>query len=136
MSGQNSKLFLIKIAYWLGIIADAFWAVVLLYPPLFGNLIGIQDFNPDIQFKLIMGIGGTLMAGWTILLIWAVRKPIERRVVILITAFPVVFGMFVIALIGYLDGNAMNIWFMIKSLILFISMIASYILSGSMNKLK
>ena len=34
MKEQNKKLFLIKIAYWLGIGADTFWAVVLLFPKL------------------------------------------------------------------------------------------------------
>lgn len=33
------------------------------------------------------------MLGWTILLIWADRKPLERKGVILITTIPVVIGM-------------------------------------------
>ena len=134
MKGQNKKLFLIKIAYWLGIGADAFWAVVLLFPKLFGILFGIPDYNPDLQTRLILGIGGTLMTGWTILLLWAVRKPIERRTVILLTAFPVVFGLFIVALIGYLDGNSSNIWILVKNSILFVSMVLSYILASNMNK--
>lgn len=133
MDKQNKKLFLIKIAYWLGIGADAFWALVLLFPKLFGILTGIPDYNPDLQTRLIMGIGGILMLGWTFLLLWGVRKPIERRVVILITAFPVVFGMFIIALIGYLEGNSANIWILVKTSILFISMLTSYYLARNMN---
>ena len=134
MNGQKKKLFLIKIAYWLGIGADAIWAVGLLFPQIFGLLTGNPDFNPDLQFRLSMGIGGTLMTGWTFLLLWAVRKPIERRVVILITAFPVVFGLFIVALIGFLEGNTFNIWIMIKSSILFISMVTSYLLARNLNK--
>ena len=79
MKEQNRKLFLIKIAYWLGIGANAFWAVVLLFPKFYGILFGLSDYNPDLQTKLILGIGGTLMTGWTFLLLWAVRKPIERK---------------------------------------------------------
>ena len=134
MKEHNRKLFLIKIAYWLGIGADAFWAVVLLSPKFYGILFGLSDYNPDLQTRLILGIGGTLMTGWTFLLLWAVRKPIERRAVILLTAFPVVFGMFIIALIGYLEGNASNIWILIKTVILFMSMVLSYILASNMNK--
>ena len=133
MNDHKKRLLLIKIAYWLGIGADAFWALVLLFPKLFGILTGIPDYNPDLQTRLIMGIGGILMLGWTFLLLWAVRKPIERRVVILITAFPVVFGMFVIALIGYLEGNSANIWILVKTSILFISMLTSYYLARNMN---
>ena len=134
MDKQNKKLFLIKIAYWLGIGADTLWAVVLLYPKLFGILTGIPNYNPDLLTRLIMGIGGTLMTGWTFLLLWAVRKPIERRMVILITAFPVVFGLFIVALIGYLEGNTANIWILVKTSILFMSMVTSYNLARNMNK--
>ncbi len=134
MIGKKEKLFLIKIAYWLGIGADALWAVVLLFPPLFGILTGIPNYHPDLQTKLIMAIGGTLMACWTILLLWAVKKPIERRTVILITAFPGVFGLFIITLIGYLAGNTANIWILVKTAILFVSMITSYILASKMSE--
>ena len=130
------KIFLIKIAYWLGIVADSLWAVLLLVPQLFGVLTGRPDFDPDIQTRLLMAIGGILMTGWTCILLWAVKKPIERRVIILITAFPVVFGLFIVALIGYLKANASNIWILVKTSILFISMVTSYVLSRKMNKEK
>jgi hypothetical protein len=132
MNEQKKRLFLIKIAYWMGIVADAAWAVGLLFPQFFSTLTGRPDFNPDLQVRLIMGMGASLMTGWTFLLLWAVRKPIERRVVILLTAFPVVFGMFIVALIGFLSGNTSNIWIVIKTTILFVSMITSYILAGKM----
>ena len=127
---ETKKMFLIKIAYWLGIGADALWAVGLLFPKIFGILTGQLDFNPDLQVRLIMGIGGALMTGWTFLLLWAVKQPIERRAVILLTAFPVVFGLSVVALIGFLGGNTSNIWILIKNSILIISMITSYILAS------
>ena len=134
MDEPKKRLFLIKLAYWLGIAADALWAVALFVPQVFGVLTGNPGFNPDIQVRLIMGMGGSLMTGWTLLLIWAVRKPIQRRVVILLTAFPVVFGMFVISLIGFMDGGLSNIWLLIKTMILMISMITSYILAGRMDE--
>ena len=77
-----------------------------------------------------MAIGGILMAGWTILLWWAVRDPIERRFVILLTAFPVVSGFFTVALIQVLQGNTFQIWILVKTAVLFLSMIASYCLAG------
>jgi hypothetical protein len=126
-------MFFIKIAYWLGIGADALWAVGLLSPQVFGILTGRPDFNPDLQIRLIMGIGGSLMIGWTFLLLWAVRQPIKRRFVILITAF-VAFGLFIVAFIGFLEGNTSNIWILIKNTILIISMVTSYILARNMDK--
>ena len=74
--------------------------------------------------------GDVAMTGWTVLLVWAVRDPIARRFVILLTAFPVVFGMFVVALIGVLAGDSSGSWILVKTTVLFVSMVASYILSG------
>lgn len=83
----QKNMFLIKFPYWLGIVADALWAVALFSPVVFGMLTGQNNFNPDLQIRLIMGIGGILMTGWTLLLLWAVGQPVERRAVIPITAF-------------------------------------------------
>ncbi len=132
MNEGKKRMFLIKIAYWLGIGADALWAVALLYPPLFGILSGRPDFNPDLELRLAMGIGGSLMTGWTLLLLWAVREPIDRRFVILLTAFPVVLGMSVITLIDVLHGNTFISWSLGKTTVLMISMTTSYILAGKM----
>jgi hypothetical protein len=131
MNQTKKRTFLIKYPYWLGIAADALWAIALFVPSFFGMLTGNPEFDPDLQVRLIMGIGGSLMTGWTFLLIWAIRKPIERRSVILLTAFPVVFGIFIVTLIGFMSGATSNIWILVKAIILMISMITSYILSGN-----
>lgn len=125
---------LIKLPYWLGIAADALWALALLFPPVFSLLTGRSDFRPDLEVRLIMAIGGTLMAGWTCLLVWAVRDPVGRRVVILITAFPVVAGLFVVALVGFLQGGTFSLWILIKTSVLFVSMIVSYLLASQIER--
>ncbi len=134
MNEQKKKMVLVKLAYWLGIGADTLWAVGFLVPPVFGILTGRPDFNPDFQTKIIMGMGGSLMTGWTFLLLWAIRKPIERRFVILLTAFPVVSGMFIISLVDVFYGNTFIIWALIKGIVLIISMTNSYILAGKMDQ--
>jgi general stress protein CsbA len=111
-------------------------AVGLLIPQIFGILTGNPDFNPDLQMRLIMGISGSLMTGWTFLLLWAVKQPVDRRFIILLTAFPVVFGLLILALIGFIEGNTSNIWILIKCSILFISMVTSYIYADKMAKEK
>lgn len=126
-------MFLIKLPYWLGIIADALWAVALFSPSIFGLLVGNPEFDPDVQIRLIMAIGGTLMTGWTILLIWGVQKPIERRMVALITTFPVILGMFIIGFIGLVSGSESNIWILAKTLILIVLFLTSYIKAASFN---
>jgi hypothetical protein len=129
MPKKERTMLLIKLPYWLGIVADALWAVILLFPSVFALVMGRADFVPDLQFRLVMAIGGILMAGWTILLIWAVQSPIERRFVILLTAI-LVCGFFVVALVGLLAGTQFNIWILAKTAILFITMVISYFLSG------
>jgi hypothetical protein len=127
-------MILIKLPYWLGIIVDALWAVALFSPSVFGLLIGNPDFDPDVQIRLVMGIGGTLMTGWTILLLWAVQDPIDRKMVALITAFPVILGMFIIALIGLINGSVSNIWILTKTLLLIILFTKSYIRAGKIEQ--
>lgn len=131
---DQKKMFLIKLPYWLGIVADAFWAVVLFFPGMLASVTGNQNFIPNYQVKQVMWIGGILMTGWTVLLLWAVKKPVERRGVILITAFPVVFGLFVVTLLGILNGNSSNVWILVKTVILFISMATGYILAVRMER--
>ena len=122
--------FLIRFPYWLAIIADALWAIALLCPPIYGMLIGNRKFNPDFQHKLTMSIGGILMIGWTLLLIWGVQNPIERRFIILLTAFPVVFGLFLVSLIAYLSYKSGHLWIVIKTAFLFVTMLISYFLAS------
>ena len=131
---EQKRMFLIKLAYWLGVAADALWAVALLFPLFFGILTGRPDFDPDLQTRLIMGMAGALITGWTFLLVWAVRNPIERRMVILLTAYPVVSGMFMVSLIDIVFGNYFVIWALIKSTLLIVSMTISYILAGRMAR--
>jgi hypothetical protein len=45
------------------------------------------------EYRYAMSYGAPLMAGWTVLLLWADRRPHERRDVLLITAVPVVAGL-------------------------------------------
>jgi hypothetical protein len=56
-------------------------------------MFGIDRFEPGNDYKYAMMMGASLMLGWTVLLIGADRKPIERKGVILITIIPVIIGM-------------------------------------------
>ena len=123
------KLWLIKLPYWLGIVADALWAIALFFPVVFRALTGVDDFSPGWQMQSVMAIGGVLMAGWTVLLVWAVQRPVERRFVILLTAL-VVAALFLVALVNVLKGNTSEYWILIKCLVLFGAMLTSYSLAG------
>jgi len=123
------KLWLIKLPYWLGIAADALWAIALFFPAVFGALTGVDSFSPGWQLQSVMAIGGVLMAGWAVLLVWAVQRPVERRFVILLTAL-VVAALSLIALINILKENTSEYWILIKCLVLFGAMLTSYSLAS------
>jgi len=115
----KTKMLTMQTAYWLGVIADALWTVALVNPSLFGLLTGRPDFDPDLRFRLTMGIGASLMAGWTLLLAWASRNPVERRGVLLLTACPVIAGLAVVTVVGIVSGGASNYWILGKLALLF-----------------
>jgi hypothetical protein len=124
---------LIRIPYWLGSAADALWAVALLFPPVFGALTGVDGFSPGWQMQSVMGIGGILMAGWAVLLLWAGQRPVERRFIILLTAL-LVAALFLLTLVNVLKGNLYEIWILVKCLVLIAAMLASYFLAGRVDR--
>lgn len=76
-------------SYWIGIIADAL-ATVLLFSPKIANIVlQPQPFEISEVYLYVSRIAGALMCGWTILLVWAKRKPIERAGVLILTVFVV-----------------------------------------------
>ncbi len=87
---DNKMNKLLITAYWIGIIADA-GATVLLFSPAVANIVlQPQSFLITPIYLYVSRIAGALMLGWTVLLFWAQRKPIERADILLITLFPVV----------------------------------------------
>ena len=90
----NWKLLLGRSFYWIGAVLDA-RAGVRLVTTRYLQQSNFLDFSDPVQLKLLSEVGtaAALMWGWTLLLLWADRKPIERRGVLLLTVFPVVFGL-------------------------------------------
>lgn len=119
----------ITLPYYLGIVADSLWASGLFYPRLFAFLTNEPNFTLP-QLQSCMKMAGIIMTGWTVLLVWAVQDPVERRFVIFLTAFPVVFGFFWMALSNvFFGGNTFQIWIVVKTLVLFVTMMRSYFIS-------
>jgi hypothetical protein len=83
----------LRISYWAGAILDALAALSMLSPELFAATSGLQNFHPGIEYRYAMGMGASLMLGWTALLLWADQRPLERKGVLLITLLPVVLGL-------------------------------------------
>ena len=81
---------LLMTSYWIGIVADAV-ATVLLYSPAAADIVLQQQPFPVTPIYLYVSrVAGALMLGWTVLLFWAQRRPVERADILMLTLFPVV----------------------------------------------
>jgi hypothetical protein len=81
----------LKIAFLVGAGSDGLAAVAMLVPALSQPVWGLSGLSGEYRFA--MGYGASLMAGWTALLCWAARRPLERRFVALLTVVPVLAGL-------------------------------------------
>ena len=81
---------LLIISYWIGIIADAAATVLLFMPNVAASVLQPQPFEMSDVYLYVTRVAGALMLGWTVLLFWAVLRPIERSDILLITLVPVV----------------------------------------------
>jgi hypothetical protein len=95
---MNRKVVLLRICYWLGAILDARAAILLTLLRYRDLPAGIWTHQSAHAFAMqaLRGAGDaySLMWGWTVLLLWADRKPVERRGVLLLTAVPVIPAIF------------------------------------------
>jgi len=83
---------LVQIAFLVGAVTDG-----LAIIPMLSRRVGVALFGGDssrnsTEYRYAMGIAVSLMAGWTLLLLWGAASPIERRDILLLTVFPVVTG--------------------------------------------
>jgi len=121
---------LLRISYWIGAVADAFFALALVYPKLWGRALGLAAFAPDLQHRLDMGVGASLMLSWTVLLLWADRKPMERKGVLLLTVVPALTGLFLAGIVAVISGaNSLRnmLLVFIMQTILSVLFVASYV---------
>jgi hypothetical protein len=79
---MKNKIIWLRISYWVGAIADGIATLRMLSPKI----------AYGVEYRYALGLGASLMLGWTFLLVWADRKPLERKGVLLLTVFPVITG--------------------------------------------
>lgn len=90
---RSKKIVLLRIAYWIGIVLDALAFVQMAFPAIGKKMLKVtMEIEPDYVFAINLGAG--LMLAWTLLLFWADRKPIERRMIIPLTMIIIVWNTF------------------------------------------
>jgi hypothetical protein len=92
---EITRIRFLRASYWVGAVVDALVIVPMLSPKVASLAFGIPDFEPGNDYRYAMSIAAALMLGWVGLLLWADRKPVERKGVLLLTIFPVVAGLIV-----------------------------------------
>jgi len=89
---ERNRMIVMRAGYWIFALFELMAFVPMLSPALFARVMGIRDFHPGADYTYAMGIAATFTLGWIALVIWADRKPVERRAVMLLTAAPVLAG--------------------------------------------
>jgi hypothetical protein len=74
---MNKGVRVLKLAYLFGAIIDFLVFLLMVFPPLASTFWGFENFTE--QYYFAMGNGAPLMLAWTLLLLWAYKKPVERR---------------------------------------------------------
>lgn len=88
---MDKRIRWLRIGYWVGIVMDAIAFIGMLIPALFVRVVNV-NLMAGTGLSWALRFGAPLMLGWTVLLYWADRKPVERKDVLLITLCPVVLG--------------------------------------------
>ena len=99
---MNHKIVWLRITFWWGIIADTFEVIRMIIPQLFLATTG-SSLTPDTSLRFGLLYGAPVMLGWTLILFWADRKPLERRGVLL-CLIPVVLAYLVVEIVGIRMG--------------------------------
>jgi hypothetical protein len=77
-----------KLAYMLGSITDFVVFLMIVFPQFASAFWGIEGLTE--QYYFAMGLGAPVMLGWSLLLLWAYKKPVERRTIAPLTILAII----------------------------------------------
>ena len=109
MESDQEKL--LRVAFLAGAVTDALALVPMLFPPMARLLWGFEDLSGAYRFA--MGYGASLMAAWTVLLVWAYQRPLERSFVAALTVL-VIYGLVATEVAAVLGGHV-EAWRMVPT---------------------
>ena len=133
--GNNKVVTWLKVSFLTGAIIDALVLIPMAVPAAAKIFWGFSGFSGIYYFA--MGMGASLMSGWTILLLWAYRKPLERRYIALFTAV-VVTGFVIMEIVlanqGYMPISKKFWGSLVMQAILVLLFGYSFFISGKTRK--
>ena len=89
---KRRQIVLLRAGYWIFAVFELLAIAPMFSPSLFARVMGIPDFNPGPDYTYAMAVASVFTLGWIGLVLWAERRPVQRRGVMLLTAFPVLAG--------------------------------------------
>jgi len=116
---KNKAVFWLKLSFLTGAVVDAVALIPMLVPPAAKIFWGFDNFTGIYYFA--MGMGASLMLAWTILLLWAYRRPMERRFIALFTVI-IVIGIIVTEIVainmGYIQTKKLVVSLVMQPVLL------------------
>jgi hypothetical protein len=101
---RNTRV--LRAVFLAGAVTDAAALLPMLLPSWATFLWGLRDASDS--YRLAMRCGASLMLGWTFLLVWASRRPLERYVVAPLTVL--VIGGIVVSEIAGATAGVVDAW--------------------------
>lgn len=101
---MNHRILWLRVSFWTGAIIDGLACIPLLNADVWAALAHVPNFHASWEFRYSQAFACAFMAGWTVLLVWADRNPLERRGVLPITVFPVIVGLNSARYLLYMGG--------------------------------
>lgn len=94
----------------------------MVFPVLLQPALQMAAVPAGAEVRYPLETGAALMFGWTALLVWASAEPVARRGVLLLTIVPVITGLALATLLGFLRGyiplaGALPVWVMQGALV-------------------
>ena len=117
---KNHPILWLRVSYWAGAVLDLLAGLTMLFPALFAVNNRLSSFYPAPDYRYAMGMGAPLMLAWTVLLLWADRKPLERKGLLPITLLVVVgevINEIVAARTGYISVGALIPTWIVQALL-------------------
>lgn len=135
---MKKRVLLLRIAYVWGMIADLFEGIRMSVPRLFIASSGTLLKNgPELANGLLYGV--PVMLGWTLVLFWANRRPMERKGVLL-CLIPVIFGYMIVQGVGIASGaypaSKLLMSYILQTVLLVLALIGYVSSSGSQNGIR
>lgn len=134
MSNENKRVLVAKTVFWIGAVGDGLIAIEWF-------IIGLGITNLPIipslfigegqDYRFAIGVGAIFMLGWTFILYWGSRRPLERKGLLLITGIFLFIAFLLEIFANYavfenLLSNKQLVWGAILKLYLVIQFIFAY----------